>query len=411
MLSKTQKCEIKIFIMSVKLFADFHLHSKYTVAADKTTDIKNIAKIAKLKGLNLLGTGDGLYIPWIKELKENLKNENGMYYYDSIYFIPSVEIKINTYVHSVILSPSLDYFIELKEKLKKYGKIDKITQPNLNINVEELIDILKEYDMFLFPAHIFIPWQSLYAKYSSIQDFFKSKIKEIYAVELGLSADPKLANEVKELACFTFLTNSDAHTHWEIGREFNLIEVNDVNYKQIIKAIKENKVINYTQPGELGKYHLTRCRNCKTFFHYNDALHHKFTCPICKGKIKLGVKDRIKHELSKNKEICTERKQRNYVIYISLLKLLEDLANIKRDEAKELCIKILEKYKTTEIDLLYNLDLEKIGEDIRKIISVFRNNSYYIFPGGGYEEGKVQLEKPGIEFYSRKNKSMEDFLR
>ena len=41
--------------------ADFHIHSCFSMASSKDMLIKNIAPKAKLKGLNLLGTGDGLH--------------------------------------------------------------------------------------------------------------------------------------------------------------------------------------------------------------------------------------------------------------------------------------------------------------------------------------------------------------
>ena len=41
----------------MEFVADFHIHSKYSRATSRSMDIPNLAKWAKLKGVDLLGTG------------------------------------------------------------------------------------------------------------------------------------------------------------------------------------------------------------------------------------------------------------------------------------------------------------------------------------------------------------------
>ena len=55
--------------------ADFHIHSCFSMASSKDMLIKNIAPKSKLKGLGLLGTGDGLHPKWL-DIIENSKNIN-----------------------------------------------------------------------------------------------------------------------------------------------------------------------------------------------------------------------------------------------------------------------------------------------------------------------------------------------
>src|SRR4030042_6365119 len=57
----------------MQYIADFHIHSKYSRATSKDTDIDNLAKWAKIKGVNVLGTGDFTHPLWLKELKEKLE--------------------------------------------------------------------------------------------------------------------------------------------------------------------------------------------------------------------------------------------------------------------------------------------------------------------------------------------------
>ena len=48
----------------MKLIADLHLHSKYSRACSKELDIPNMVKYAKIKGVNLMGTGDFQHPKW-----------------------------------------------------------------------------------------------------------------------------------------------------------------------------------------------------------------------------------------------------------------------------------------------------------------------------------------------------------
>ena len=56
----------------MKVIADFHIHSRYSRATSEKMDIQEITRFAKIKGLNLLGTGDFTHPKWLKELKEDL---------------------------------------------------------------------------------------------------------------------------------------------------------------------------------------------------------------------------------------------------------------------------------------------------------------------------------------------------
>ena len=53
----------------MRVIADLHIHGKYSRATSKALDFENLEKYAKLKGLNLLGTGDFTHPEWIKEIK------------------------------------------------------------------------------------------------------------------------------------------------------------------------------------------------------------------------------------------------------------------------------------------------------------------------------------------------------
>ena len=101
-----------------ELFADLHIHSRFSRACSKDLNIPNLVKWARVKGIGLLGTGDFTHPEWIKELKE-LEEKDGILYYDGFPFIWQTEISLiytqgrGRRVHLVVLAPCLEAFEKL----------------------------------------------------------------------------------------------------------------------------------------------------------------------------------------------------------------------------------------------------------------------------------------------------------
>jgi len=58
------------------IFGDLHIHSRFSRACSKNIDFENLVKWAKIKGLDLLGTGDFTHPTWFNEIKEKLIEKN-----------------------------------------------------------------------------------------------------------------------------------------------------------------------------------------------------------------------------------------------------------------------------------------------------------------------------------------------
>jgi len=79
----------------LRVISDLHIHSKYSRATSRDMEIPSISKWAKIKGINLVGTGDFTHPDWLREIKSYLKEyEDGIYEYDGVYFILSAEINL-----------------------------------------------------------------------------------------------------------------------------------------------------------------------------------------------------------------------------------------------------------------------------------------------------------------------------
>ena len=69
------------------IIVDLHLHSKHSRATSKNLSFENLVKYAKIKGLGLLGTGDVTHPLWLKDIKDKLKEKNGLYFFEDFPFI------------------------------------------------------------------------------------------------------------------------------------------------------------------------------------------------------------------------------------------------------------------------------------------------------------------------------------
>ena len=56
----------------MNFLADLHIHSPYSRATSKNSNLTGLAAWAQVKGINLIGTGDFTHPGWFAELEEQL---------------------------------------------------------------------------------------------------------------------------------------------------------------------------------------------------------------------------------------------------------------------------------------------------------------------------------------------------
>ncbi len=294
----------------MKITADLHLHSKYSRATSKELDLKNLEKYAKIKGVNLLGTGDFTHPLWLKELKENLIEDGSgiLKTKDGFNFLLSVELS-NIYsqdgkgrrIHNIILAPNFEVVEQINQALSKKGRLDYDGRPIFGFNCVELVEMMKNIsdDIEIIPAHIWTPWFSLFGSMSgfdSIKGCFQDQAKHIHAIETGLSSDPAMNHRLSMLDNITLVSFSDAHSFWpwRIGREATIFDIK-LGYKELVNAIRTKEGLEETievNPN-LGKYHLTGHRSCEVCLEPKESLKLKDICPKCGRKLTVGVAQRV----------------------------------------------------------------------------------------------------------------------
>jgi len=297
----------------MKLVCDFHIHSPYSRATSKEMNLDGLSNGAKIKGLNLLGTGDMLHPTWFKILKSKLEpvEGTGLFKYKGVWFTLTGEIA--TYftfenkmkrVHHVIHAPSFEIVEQIGEKLRKYGDLTADGRPILNITPPELVEMLMEIskDILIYPAHAWTPWMSCFGSrsgFDSIEECYQDQTKYIYALETGMSSDPAMNWRLSSLDKFTLLSNSDSHSPWawRLGREANVFDLKEITYWEIFDTIKKKDKKRFLYTIETspfyGKYHYTGHRLCNVSLTPQQALRLNNICPKCGKKLTIGVLQRV----------------------------------------------------------------------------------------------------------------------
>ena len=392
------------------IYADLHVHigrsennKPIKITAARSLNFANIAKeCVERKGINLVGIIDCASPYVIGDIENFLKTgeayeieDGGIVYKDKVCIILGSEIETSEIneegktgsAHNLCYFPKLADIKAFSNEMSNHIKNITLSSQRANISAYELVDIVEKHNGILIPAHCFTPHKSFYGNCTdSLRKIFKEKYDKIPAIELGLSSDTFLADQISELETKTFLTNSDAHSLPKIAREYNKMELGGISFKEFLMAIKnENgrKIIsNYGLDPKLGKYHRTYCEICDKRIPGEAPV---TKCDTCDSKnITMGVYDRI--EIIKDKKQTKSPKFRPEYIYQIPLTFIPGVGG-----------KTIEKLLNhfgTEMTILHKLsddDIEAVvGEKIAKNILSARDGKMHIVEGGGGVYGKVE---------------------
>lgn len=404
---------------------DLHFHGPYSGGVSKNMLIPVIAGQAKLKGLNVLSSSDILHEKWFSHVKENLvEEENGIFRYrkGETNFILGTEAQDIERVHHCIYFPDYNAVLEAKKELKKYSSDMDLFgggRPRIKLNGERIASIVNDSGGIIGPAHAFTPYFGVYAHFDSLKECYGEQVKNIYFIELGLSADSYFADLVKENHNYSFVSFSDAHSPWpyRMGREFTRMKLKEASFKEVKRALKEKEekliTLNVGLNPREGKYHCTACNDCFTKYSLEDALRLKWKCMKCGKTIKRGVRDRILM-LAEFKEETHPSFRPPYIHSIPLAEIIQIATGTKQitsETVQKIWNEFVEK-AGSEIKILidYPIDeLKKIHSEVGEKIDSFRKGFVLYIPGGGGNYGKPIICKDEREF-DRKKKELEKQL-
>lgn len=305
--------------------ADLHVHSPFSRATSKDCDPAGLAAWARVKGIQVLGSGDFTHPGWLARLKElfvpaepgfyRLRDENvpsplpGLPPDPApVRFMLSAEISCiyKRYgavrkVHNLLYVPDLAAAERISARLAGIGNIESDGRPILGLDSRNLLEILLEAapEGFLVPAHIWTPWFSLFGSnsgFDAVEECFGDLTPHVFALETGLSSDPEMNRMISALDRFALISNSDCHSPSRLGREANIFATG-FDFFSLRDALKENHRESFRGTVEFfpeeGKYHLDGHRACAVCLEPAETRHLGGRCPVCGRPLTVGVLHRV----------------------------------------------------------------------------------------------------------------------
>lgn len=411
----------------MELIVDLHVHSHYSRATSKDSTLEGLYRWGKIKGINIIGTGDFTHPGWFAEIQEKLEPaEGGLYRLrgdiaaeidkslpptvrdELIRFVPTVEIatiykkgeRVRK-LHQLVVMPTFAGVSELNARLERIGNLKADGRPILGLDAKELLRHTLESDPYALyiPAHIWTPWFGMFGSksgFDTIQEAYEELAPEIKAIETGLSSDPFMNWQVSNLNGLSITSHSDAHSPQKLGREATVVQA-DPTYHDIIGAIKTNddRLVGTIEffPEE-GKYHSDGHRLCNIRFTPEETKAHSGLCPNCSKPLVVGVNYRVS-ELSD--QAATEvKKQVEYIV--PLAEVLAELRGVKSVSGRA----VQDEYQSiiasigSEFDVLRKVPLEVVQQYsplIGHAIERIRANEVYRDPGFDGVFGTIKVFK------------------
>lgn len=416
----------------MRVITDWHLHSRFSRACSKDLTLENNALWCEKKGVTVLGTADFTHPAWFAEIEEKLEEaEQGLYRLKSgahpgMRYMLTTELaqiykrggKVRR-IHNIVMAPSLEAVRKINAWLDGRGSNRKSDgRPILGFDSEELYKVFKDLDdgIVVIPAHAWTPWFSVFGSksgFDSLEECFGEMTPYIYAVETGLSSDPLMNRSLSALDNVMLISNSDAHSPRNFGREANVFEIEEkkFSYNEFIRILRERDRNAFRSTIEFfpaeGKYHLDGHAPCN--FSCVPEVTRKLggKCPKCGRPITVGVLSRITDLADRT----LEQLPSNHVPFQSIVPLQELLAEAhgvtttagkKVQELYEKLIRDVDNEFHVLLDAPITLIAAASSEHVAEAIARMRRGDVVITPGYDGIYGKVKIFGENDDIHKKK---------
>ncbi len=425
----------------MKLIADLHIHSRYSRSTSRDLVPEHLDAWARLKGLTVVGTGDFTHPAWLRELEEKLAPaEPGLFVLKDpprnlpevlaspggppVRFLLTAEIS-SIYkrgdrvrkVHNLLLAPDLEAARRIQAALARIGNVASDGRPILGLDSRDLLETLLECSpgAALIPAHIWTPWFSALGSQSgfdSIEECYRDLADQVFAVETGLSSDPSMNGMCSFLDRYTLISNSDAHSPENLGREANLLDI-ELAYPALLAALRAGGSTAAVLPGvpgagflgtaeffpQEGKYHFDGHRRCGIRWDPLETMRHQGLCPACGRPVTVGVLHRVVQLADRGVPAHLPGRPP----FRSLIPLRELLAEILGTGAQSRRVgqawQALVRKAGPELTVLLDLPLEEIraagGERLAEAVRRMRAGEVRVEEGYDGEYGRIRVFREG----------------
>ena len=363
------------------------------ITGAKSLTLTNILmESSRNKGIDMIGVID-CHAPAVQEeIKSLIDNgeaselPEGGIRFERVTLILGSEIEIYDEnclgpIHVLVYLPTLSSMEAFSKWLSTRMKNITLSSQRYYGSAKQLQYKVKELGGLFIPAHVFTPFKSLYGKGVrwSLKEVLDPDL--IDGIELGLSSDTQMADQLSELHRYTFVTNSDAHSLPKIAREYQEVVMQNPTFKEFNWALHrvDGRQIkrNFGMNPLLGKYHTTVCSNC-----FEQVTTDITKCPKCGStKIIKGVSDRIE-ELKNTDKQEVERPDYLYQVPLEYLPTL----------GPKTFQKLLNAFGT-EMEVIHHTPyqnlIEVVPEKLANSIIQMREGKLPIKAGGGGKYGSI----------------------
>jgi ATP-dependent DNA helicase UvrD/PcrA len=403
----------------MRLICDLHVHSKYSRACSPLMEPKGMDHWSRLKGIDVVGTGDFAHPRYLDQLrKELVEAEPGLYRLKgadgrAVRFLLSVEVSLiykhlgkTRKIHHLVFAPSLEAAAKLSAALGRRGNIASDGRPIFGFSSEELLDLTLSADprCALVPAHVWTPWFSVFGSkggYDSLEECFGAGgARHIFAVETGLSSDRPMNRRVSALDSLALISNGDAHSPAKLGREANVLDT-ERSYDGILEAFRRDSPALFPFTVEFfpeeGKYHYDGHRDCRVRLHPRESKELKDRCPVCRKPLTLGVMHRVEDLADRpwDHQDADSARQRSLVPLEELIADAFD-CGVGTQRVRQAYLKLVAEYGT-EFSILLDLPVEDLARTapprVAEAVARMRAGEVRLDPGYDGEFGAVRIFK------------------
>ncbi len=411
----------------MKVVADLHVHSKYARGCSPQMGMERMAEVARIKGIDLVGTGDFTHPKYFEEIKQAAASgkgegldDSGFFEYNGMHFVPTVEIN-NTFessdgkkrrVHSLIVMPGLEAAEQFAQAIGPKSKLGVDGRPWVRMGLAETVEIARSIhpQALVIPAHIWTPWFGVFGAkggFDSLKEALDGDASHVHAIETGLSSDPAMNWRCSWLDGVQLVSFSDAHSPDKLGREATVFELKEKNFASLFDALahkdKGRLSLTYEFFPQEGKYHADGHRDCGISLMPEETEKLKGICPKCGKKLTVGVL----HRIAMLGDRPAGEKPANAAPYESIVPLREVIAmaldcgqmtqkavkaydELVRAYGSEFNVLHAKKEEIAKLKMLPDAQLNAISVALEKM----QTGHLYIAPGYDGQYGVVSLEKP-----------------
>ena len=427
----------------MNFIADLHIHSRFSRATSKALNPRHLAAWARCKGINVLGTGDFTHPQWRAELAEQLvlDEHTGLYRLavepETLEFMASkagpgmqesadplflLQTEISSIykrggkvrkVHNLVFVPTLEDAERLSLRLAQIGNLNADGRPILGLDSRDLLEIMLECapGSVMIPAHVWTPWFALFGSKSGfdrLEDCYGDLSEHIFALETGLSSDPAMNRMISRLDGYALVSNSDAHSGANLGREANLF-AGRPSYAGMFAALRasarreDQSTLDCRFLGTMefypdeGKYHLDGHRACNVVLEPKESLALGNICPVCGKPLTVGVLHRVL-ELADRETTPELPREPEVRPLIPLAEVVGEILGVGPASRR-----VQERYSSLlrelgpELDILCSLpeaDIRAHWEPLGEAVARMRRGQVYREGGYDGEYGTVRVFSP-----------------